>query len=510
MHKYKLISKKGEGTFSEVLKAQTQKNKLVAIKRMKNHFESLEQVNSLREVQALRRLSPHPGIIKLLEVIFERPTGRLSLVFELMDMNIYELIRGRRHYLPEKKVKAYMYQLLKAMDHMHRNGVFHRDIKPENILVADDRLKIADFGSCRGLKSKQPFTEYISTRWYRAPECLLTDGYYTYKMDIWGVGCVFFEVMSLFPLFPGTNELDQIQKIHNILGTPSPELLSKMKRSSHMNFNFPSKEGTGIERLLPNASPECIDLIKKLLAYNPDERLSARQALRYPYFRDLREAEKRAKHGMFLYTTLTDPPNPASGDGTSSSLPDGASLLLEQKKDMKIGGVGVASTMADSSSMSTVKREPLPLPTKNAQLPPLSTKFSTLSLLAKNELPKSEGNLSLPDVQSLPPSEEPTPHALKKAVLSLNNAPIENENDILDTHISKISNSTTSQTITSHHFPTKFTTHLPTATLPTSLPTIYDKFIDDRKDDKEKKAILPTLKDPKINGGGGGWRVTRR
>lgn len=79
-------------------------------------------------------------------------------------------------------------------------------------------------------------------RWYRAPECLLTDGYYNYKMDMWGVGCVFFEIMSLFPLFPGTNELDQIQKIHNILGTPPPELLAKMKkRSQHMDFNFPTK-----------------------------------------------------------------------------------------------------------------------------------------------------------------------------------------------------------------------------------------------------------------------------
>lgn len=168
------------------------------------------QVNNLREIQALRRLSPHPGIIKLCEVLYDQPTRRLALVFELMDMNIYELIRGRRHYLPEARIKSYMYQLLKSMDHMHRNGIFHRDIKPENILITDDELKLADFGSCRGIYSKQPYTEYISTRWYRAPECLLTDGFYNYKMDMWGVGCVFFEVLSLYPLFPGTNELDQV------------------------------------------------------------------------------------------------------------------------------------------------------------------------------------------------------------------------------------------------------------------------------------------------------------
>ena len=97
MHKYRLISKKGEGTFSEVLKAQSIKNgKYLAIKCMKNHFDSIEQVNNLREIQALRRLSPHEYIIKLYEVLYDQPTGRLALVFELMDMNIYEQIRGRR------------------------------------------------------------------------------------------------------------------------------------------------------------------------------------------------------------------------------------------------------------------------------------------------------------------------------------------------------------------------------------------------------------------------------
>jgi len=279
-----------------VLKAQCIKNgKYMAIKCMKNHFDSLDQVNNLREIQALRRLSPHPGVIKLAEVLYDQPTGRLALVFELMDMNIYELIRGRRQYLPEPKVKAYMYQLLKSMDHMHRNGIFHRDIKPENILITDDELKLADFGSCRGIYSKQPYTEYISTRWYRAPECLLTDGFYNYKMDLWGVGCVFFEVMSLYPLFPGTNELDQVAKIHNILGTPPPATLDKLKKhsNSHIDFNFPSKEGTPMAKLLPHCSAECVDIITKLLAYDPDDRISARQAVKHPYFRELRAVEKQ-------------------------------------------------------------------------------------------------------------------------------------------------------------------------------------------------------------------------
>ena len=161
---------------------------------------------------------------------------------------------------------------MKSLDHMHRKGIFHRDIKPENILIENSSdfgrgLKLADFGSCRGIYSKQPYTEYISTRWYRAPECLLTDGYYGPEMDMWGAGCVMFEITSLYPLFPGANEVDQISRIHKVLSTPSPEMLLKFKSkgASHINFDFPPQKGIGIPQLIPHASPEAIDLIVKLI-----------------------------------------------------------------------------------------------------------------------------------------------------------------------------------------------------------------------------------------------------
>lgn len=259
-----------------------------------HYTNSVEEVNSLREVQALRRLGSHANIVNMIDVIYNERNQTLDLVCELMDMNIYEKIRDRDTLLPEKVVKSYMYQLTKALDHMHRNLIFHRDVKPENILINDktQTLKLADFGSCRGRQSKAPFTEYISTRWYRAPECLLTNGYYNEKMDLWSIGCVFFEILTLRPLFPGTDEIDQIAKIHEVLGTPPAGVLNKIRKNSmHMKFSFPITAGVGLESRLSadcRHDVQCLDLMRALLEYDPETRLTTRQALRHPYFAENR------------------------------------------------------------------------------------------------------------------------------------------------------------------------------------------------------------------------------
>ncbi len=210
-----------------------------------------------------------------------------------MEMNLYEAIKDRKKYLSERKAKNWIYQTLKALDFMHRNGIFHRDIKPENILLCGEQVKLADLGSCKGMYSKPPFTEYISTRWYRSPECLLTDGYYNYKMDIWGLGCVFFELLTLVPLFPGDDEIDEVNKINYILGSPSEELFQKfIKNSAHGNdVKYEYQKGIGIQRFLTHVSPQCIDLINKMLVYDPDKRLTAKQCLNHECFKDLVEQD---------------------------------------------------------------------------------------------------------------------------------------------------------------------------------------------------------------------------
>ena len=214
-----------------------------------------------------------------------------------MEMNLYEAIENRKKYLPEKKAKYWIYQTLKALEFMHKNGIFHRDIKPENILLLKNKVKLADLGSCKGIYSKPPFTEYISTRWYRSPECLLTDGYYNYKMDIWGLGCVFYEILTLEPLFPGDDEIDQINKINYILGSPPNDLFQKfVKNSAHRNeFNFEYQKGVGINKYLNHVSPNIVDLIGKMLIYDPDLRPTARELLNHECFKEFVEQDLKSK-----------------------------------------------------------------------------------------------------------------------------------------------------------------------------------------------------------------------
>lgn len=205
---------------------------------------------------------------------------------------MYDFLKNRTRRIPECRVKIYLYQILKGLTHLHNNGLFHRDVKPENILIKltpmGELIKLADLGSVRGIYSQPPYTEYISTRWYRSPECLLTVGNYGPKMDVWATGCVFYEILTLRPLFPGSNELDQLHKIHSILGTPDGQLLEKLKHKSRNCTNFPKTMGSGLNSLLNGFSEQAKRLLTLMLEYDPDKRVQARRLLQSIYFDTIR------------------------------------------------------------------------------------------------------------------------------------------------------------------------------------------------------------------------------
>jgi protein kinase len=283
MNRYKVTKQLGDGTYGSVLKAvNRQSGEIVAVKKMKKKFYSWDECMQLREIKSLKRLN-HPNIVKLKEVI--RENDELFFVFEFMEGNLYEVCKKRDRHFPEQQVRNMMYQIFQGVAFMHRNGFFHRDIKPENMLVKGDVVKIADFGLAREIRSKPPFTDYVSTRWYRAPEVLLRSDNYNSPIDTWACGGILAELFTLRPLFPGSSEADEIYKICAILGTPNANNWNEgMRLASAMQFRFPQFVSTPLQQALPNVSAEGIELLTDLLKWDPANRPTASQSLQYAFF----------------------------------------------------------------------------------------------------------------------------------------------------------------------------------------------------------------------------------
>ncbi len=186
----------GEGAYGTVLQARVvDSGELVAIKKIKEKKTDWEECVNLREIKSLSRLNNHPNIIRLREVI--RVGNELNLVFEYLKTNIYELYsalkeRGKR--LDEANIRSIIYQMVLGLAYIHKNGFFHRDLKPENILISDNHVKIIDFGLAREIRSRPPYTDYVSTRWYRAPELVLRADNYNSPVDMFAVGCIMAEL----------------------------------------------------------------------------------------------------------------------------------------------------------------------------------------------------------------------------------------------------------------------------------------------------------------------------
>ncbi|KAH0867116.1 hypothetical protein HID58_074138 [Brassica napus] len=310
MERYKFLEELGDGTCGSVYKAvNLETYEVVAVKKMKRKFYYWEECMNLREVKALRKLN-HPHIIKLKEIAREH--NELFFIFECMDHNLYQIMKEREQRpFSEGEIRSFMSQMLQGLSHMHKNGYFHRDLKPENLLVTNNILKIADFGLAREVASMPPYTEYVSTRWYRAPEVLLQSSSYTPAVDMWAVGAILAELFAISPLFPGESEIDQLYKICSVLGKPDwttfPEAKSISRIMSISHTEFPQ---TRIADLLPNASPEAIDLITRLCSWDPLKRPTADEALNHPFFNMATQASYPLHDLELRLNTMGEPEMP--------------------------------------------------------------------------------------------------------------------------------------------------------------------------------------------------------
>lgn len=285
MEKYKIQKTIGSGSFANVSKAlNTKTNEVVAIKKMKKKFSSWDECLNLREIKSLTKLN-HPNIMKLKEVI--RVNDELFCVFEFCDQNIYQYylsFKEAGQSIPESLIKQILFQTISGLAYMHKHGFFHRDLKPENILYSKGEIKIGDFGLAREIRSRPPYTDYVATRWYRAPEILLKSTNYNSPVDIYAVGCILAELYLLNPLFSGSSEIDQIHKICSVLGTPSQSAWSEGYRlASQIGFTFPHYPPIPLGSIINNASPEAIHLIAGMLSFDPSKRPTAMQILSHPY-----------------------------------------------------------------------------------------------------------------------------------------------------------------------------------------------------------------------------------
>lgn len=293
---------------------------------MKKNFESFAPCLELREVVFLRTLPLHPHLVPALDIFLDPFTKKLHIAMEYMDGNLYQLMKAREHKcLDVGSVKSILFQIMQGLEHIHAHNFFHRDIKPENILVSTSgqqdsatsfrrysaivtppstpphyTVKIADFGLARETHSKLPYTTYVSTRWYRAPEVLLRAGEYSAPVDIWAIGAMAVEIATLKPLFPGGNEVDQVWRVCEIMGSPGNwynknggrvgggDWRDGTRLASKLGFTFPRMAPHAMDTILqsPQWPSSLSHFVTWCLMWDPKNRPNSTQALAHEFFTD--------------------------------------------------------------------------------------------------------------------------------------------------------------------------------------------------------------------------------
>lgn len=287
--RYTKLDKLGEGTYGEVYRAKDKvTNEIVAMKRIKLTAEE-EGIppTALREISLLKDLAGHPNVVELKDVICE--ARQLYLVFEFVERDLKQYMDSLKELPSLDRVKSYLYQLLRGLDACHRRAIMHRDIKPQNVLVdSSGSLKLADFGLARSFVIPlRRYTHEVVTLWYRAPEVLLGQKVYQPGVDVWAVGCMFAELSNKEPLWRGDSEIDQLFKIFRTCGSPDETIWPGVTRLPDYSVSFPRWPAVPLRRVCKHLDDVGLDLLGKMLIYDPAKRISAKAAMAHPFFADL-------------------------------------------------------------------------------------------------------------------------------------------------------------------------------------------------------------------------------
>ncbi|KIM91431.1 hypothetical protein PILCRDRAFT_623 [Piloderma croceum F 1598] len=295
---YQVLDVVGEGAYGIVCSAvHRPSGRKVAIKKIAPFDHSMFCLRTLRELKLLKFLSEagvSENIISILDII--KPSSidafkEVYLIQELMETDMHRVIRTQD--LSDDHAQYFIYQTLRALKALHSADVIHRDLKPSNLLLnANCDLKVCDFGLARSVKTAEPsgtetgfMTEYVATRWYRAPEIMLTFKQYTKAIDVWSVGCILAEMLSGKPLFPGRDYHHQLTLILDVLGTPTLDEFYAIttRRSRDYIRALPFRKRRPFAQLFPNANPLAVDFLTKTLTFDPKKRISVEDALAHPY-----------------------------------------------------------------------------------------------------------------------------------------------------------------------------------------------------------------------------------
>ncbi|EDO35402.1 predicted protein [Nematostella vectensis] len=338
MEKYENLGLVGEGSYGMVMKCRHKdSNQIVAIKKfIESEDDKMVKKIAMREVRMLRQLR-HENLVNLIEVF--RRKKRLFLVFEFVDHTVLDDLERYPNGLDENTVRKVMWQVLRAIEFIHRHNIIHRDVKPENILVSRSGIvKLCDFGFARTLASGQgeAYTDYVATRWYRAPELLVGDTKYGRAVDVWAVGCLLAEMLTGEPLFPGDSDIDQLYHIMRCFGN----LISRhreifQKNPLFVGMRLPDiKEVEPMERRFPRISPMAVDMLKLCLKMDPSERPTCAQLLNHDFFKKDNFIEKFPNE-LKLKITKEAADNPLLKSLSGSKHDDAEEKARRKEKKMK-------------------------------------------------------------------------------------------------------------------------------------------------------------------------------